>query len=416
MSTMPWTGRLTFVFVIALSAVCYLPHAQATGLQTLTAPPMKPFTALDGGKALLPDVLVTAMTFRTDGTVYAGGRQVIAAPQQIPPVSPTGRGLWLVSHDHGAHWLQFSSWPADFSAQSIVVDPTNPRGIYVAGCIQGGPDCEGGTGQDMVLRSLDGGQTWQNVLYFSRPSGGMPTTQHVVTNIMKNKALLSYLRHYRWDPRVGYSLAFTPGPHPRLYACVAALGMLWSDDRGHTWTYVTQPVRPDTRCEILVDPAHPKTVYSFGGETLYRTTDGGNHWTVRSQIAGDSLSTVESALYVTNHAGLYRSIDGGAHWALILASPRTAGRNTLDASIRGANGWIAAVDAAPSQAGLYVARDGSDWYPAAFTEKRSTTYSSSLDFQAMFSKGAKRMWEDHVARVVFTAGELGGLFRWSSNL
>jgi hypothetical protein len=86
-------------------------------------------------------------------------------------------------------------------------------------------------------------------------------------------------------------------------------------------------------------------------------------------------------------------------------------------SIRGAGGWITAVanrQGTPPE-GLYVARDGQRWQVAAFTDLRGPKYFGALDLAA-YGDSATRMWEDHTARIVFTAGGLGGLYRWSSGL
>jgi hypothetical protein len=101
------------------------------------------------------------------------------------------------------------------------------------------------------------------------------------------------------------------------------------------------------------------------------------HWTLQSAfgyISGQTLSSVTilgSMLYVTANKGLYASTDGGAQWRLVKPEP------IADGSI--------------------------------------LKYFGALDFAA-YGDSAVRMWEDHTARIVFTAGGLGGLYRWSSGL
>ena len=410
------TSLTALLAAVVLSGTSSLTLAREASRDNAAGQPVHPFGVLDGGQALLPHIQVTTMTFEPGGAIYAGGRRMVAAPTSIPPIAPTGSSVWLVSHDHGAHWLQRSVWPADFSAQNIVVDPTNPHVIYAAGCVGGGPDCQGGTGQHMVLRTRDSGQTWQDALYFSRPVFGRPTAHNVATNIVKNEALLSVLQRYRVGTGAAYRLAIVMHPRKRLFACVSGLGMLRSDDDARSWLYVPQAPRPGSQCELGVDPRRSGTIYSMSGGTLYRTTDGGNHWVPQSRVGGTNLTLLGSALYVTKDAGLYRSIDGGKHWRIFLREPVPNGNGALVQSIRGAGGWITAVAGAASSEGLYVAQDGGGWQLVAYTNLRGPKYYGSLDLQAMYGANVSRMWEDHAARIVFTVGRLGGLYRWSSGL
>lgn len=77
-----------------------LGRATATGQRAIPTP--LHFAPLG---AVLPQVLVTAMAIRPDGTIYAGGRYLIPIndPHATPPVL-VGGSVWAVSHDHGAHW------------------------------------------------------------------------------------------------------------------------------------------------------------------------------------------------------------------------------------------------------------------------------------------------------------------------
>lgn len=407
------TSLTALLAAVVLSGTSSSTLAREASRDDAAGQPVHPFGVLDGGQALLPHIQVTTMTFEPGGAIYAGGRRMVAAPTSIPPIAPTGSSVWLVSHDHGAHWLQRSVWPTDFSAQNIVVDPTNPHVIYAAGCVGGDPDCQGGTGQHMVLRTRDGGQTWQDALYFSRPVFGRPTAHNVATNIVKNEALLSVLQRYRVGTAAAVKLTIVMRPRKRLYACVSGLGMLRSDDDARSWLYVPQAPRPGSQCELAVDPRRSGTIYSMSGGTLYRTTDGGNYWIARSKIAGDSLMLLKDSLYVTKNAGLYRSSDGGVHWKLALQEPALP-HASLGGSIRGDGGWITAIAGPVSVKGIYVARDGGFWQAVAFTAARGPKYYGALDADAMSSLYVRRMWEDHAAHIVFTVGQVGGLFRWSS--
>lgn len=406
------------------------PISMVTGQQAAVAP-VAQFTPMG---AVLPRVLVTAMTFQSGGTIYAGGRYLIPIndPHATPPVLVAG-SVWAVSQDHGAHWAAHISstaqtsanaqswrnpaiWPDAFTANSITVDSTNPRIIYVAGCM-GDQTCVGSPGGHYVLRSADGGRSWHDALLFNRypaPHG----------NVVVTPLLRQVLRRGGTQLTQAYDVAVDPHDGKRVYACVSGLGMLRSDDGTRTWRYVTQPLWLNGRCELLIDPLNSKLVYSLDRQNriLYRTTDGGASWSIRSAFAEynqdilvlSGLTPLGRMLYMNGLNGLYASIDGGTQWRLAIQPPSAGG---MGPSIRGNGGWITAFlpksNAQPE--GLYVARDGGRWQFAADTAHYGLRYYGAFDFTA-YTSGGTRMWEDHVARIVFTAAQTGGLYRWSSGL
>ncbi len=420
---------IRMVWPVALLLICVLAaeHAAAGA----AGAPSTSLAALDGGQAVVPRVLVTALTVTRSGTIYAGGIYVVPnlTPYANRPITLLG-SVWLSSHDHGATWAQrvsttdprafprsgLAPWrnhhalPIDFTPAGITVDRRNPQVIYVAGCADTSGRCAYPLGGPMVAVSRDGGGTWQTALSLA--------------TIVKTPELRRAYRFGGAVPTQGYAVVFDPHNSADLYAAVSGLGVLRSTDAGRTWRYARQPqsnqtVRP---CELLFDPRHPNTLYELDrAGALYRTTDAGAHWSVRSalnRVVGGSvadLTFVGRSLYVTAAKGLYASTDGGAHWRL--ASPVLLPGGFLQ-SVRGAYGWIAAFGprAHGPVAGLYVQRDGSRWQAAANTFSRGPAGYGSLDFHAMDADLATRLWEDHAARIVFTAGPLGGLYRWRSSV
>lgn len=392
------------------------------------------FAALDGGQAVVPHILVTAMAVQPDGIIYAGGAYAVrnADPTASSPLSLLG-SAWMVSHNHGATWTQrvsttdphafprygmapwrdHTTWPIDFTPAAITVDPHYPRVIYAAGCTDSGGNCqEPGrpVGGPLVLRSADGGHSWQTLLSLN--------------TIVKSQALTAALRYASVTPTQGFAVAVDPRTSRRLYAAVSGLGVLRSENGGRSWFYVAQPqsnniLKP---CELLIDPQHPNTVFELAREgTVYRSSDAGQHWMVAAQLGAQARSTLSSlnlvgrTLYVTAARGIYTSKDAGTHWRLAYPAPMPG---AFLQSIRGAGGWVSAFGPQAKQAlaGLYVLRDGARWQAAADTEHRGPQYYGSLDFHAMDADLATRMWEDHTARIIFTSGQMGGLYRWQSSL
>lgn len=420
--------------IVALAALSLALGGAITG-QAATSRQAVPVTIhFAPSGVVLPHVLVTAMTIRPDGTIYAGGRYLIPIndPHATPPVL-IGGSVWAVSHDHGAHWVEHISsmaqtppnttrwrspalWPDAFTANSIAVDPTTPRIIYVAGCMSD-QVCAGSSGGHYLLHSVDGGQTWHDALVFSR----MPTPHG---NIVVTPLLRQVLRRGGTQLTQGYGVVVDPHNGKRVYACVSGLGILRSDDGAHSWHYASQPLWLNGHCELFIDSSNTKVVYSLDRENgiLYRTTDGGASWIIRSRFAQyqqailplSRLTLLGRALYMTGRNGIYASSDGGAHWRLAIKPP-SAG--VLGTSIRGVGGWVTVFvprsNAQPE--GLYAIKDGGTWDLAAATDLRGPRYYGSLDINA-YGSGLARAWEDHTVRVWFTTGQLGSLYRWSGSL
>jgi len=341
------------------------------------------FSALDGGATLLPNITITAMAFAPRGTIYATGLALVkntsssqpGAVPQVPTVS-----VWLVSHDHEAHWTEristrdralqhpgavstVAGWrdhtrlPIEFAAKNIVVDPRDPRVIYLIGCltsallrsqpgtdspevldaaIGGSPaapylgrgitECITGARSQYILRSMDGGRTWTDALWLwttastaQRFHSGV-TNKQVVTNIMRTHDLMARLNVVPWPAGIGYALAIDPYDDLRIYA-VTDLGLLWSDNRGLTWHYAAQPIRfgpqPGVKQalspahlndELIIDRAHPNAIYDLDhagfdqAQYFYRSTDRGVSWQLVNPTWGDD-TTVRSL--VLNSGLLY---------------------------------------------------------------------------------------------------------------
>jgi hypothetical protein len=93
---------------------------------------------------------------------------------------------------------------------------------------------------------------------------------------------------------------------------------------------------------LLIDPFNSKIVYSLDrqNKVLYRTTNGGTSWAIRSAFAEynqsilvlSGLTPLGHTLYMNGLDGLYASADAGAHWRLGIQPP-SAG--TMGPSIRG---------------------------------------------------------------------------------
>ncbi len=128
---------------------------------------------------------------------------------------------------------------------------------------------------------------------------------------------------------------------------------------------------------LLVDKSTPSTVYaSFGGysaSNLYRTTDGGAHWTsIHGNLPAGPIYTIQrhptnpGYLYVGTEVGVFASEDGGATWSTTNDGPANVpvmklfwlNNSTLVASTHGRGMYTANVTASGGTL-LSVLRSGS---------------------------------------------------------
>jgi len=271
-----------------------------------------------------------ASTSRTEvweqrGPTNIGGRLTAMA------VDPTDENLVyaaaaeggvLRSHDGGMHWTPLFDDQAAISVGAIAVAPSEPSILYAGtGEVNpgGGSVAYGGVG---VFRSTDYGDTWTSIGLEQSGSIGR--------------------------------ICVDPDDPNRIF--VAAMGQLWENNPergvyrtlngGMSWTRVLH-VSDSTGCvDLIMRPDDPDVLYAamwerrrrpefydYGGATcgVYRTTDGGNNWSVvggglpapnaNDGRIGLSLCASQPDVMHVVYAdrigyfdGLYRSTDGGYNW------------------------------------------------------------------------------------------------------
>jgi len=279
----------------------------------------------------LDEGVLSGLGIRNIGSAAMSGRiAAVAAARKksgetVLYVGAASGGVWR-STDGGTTFLPKFDHESVQSIGAIEIDPGNPDTVWV------------GTGEawtrnsvsigDGIYRSTDGGETWTNM--------GLPESERIV------------------------KIAVDPGDGKVVYAC--ATGKLWSDssergvyrtrDGGKSWTLVLKGSNPSTGCGgMSMDAKHPSTLFASlwdfrrkgwtfrsGGATadapsgsgLFRTDDGGEHWTeiTDAKNAGfpakpygrvavavaPSHSDVVYAVVESVKSALYRSGDGGKTW------------------------------------------------------------------------------------------------------
>jgi photosystem II stability/assembly factor-like uncharacterized protein len=234
-------------------------------------------------------------------------------------------GVWK-STDYGIKWTNISDHSMPSTSDSIgaiAVAPSNPEILYVG---TGESDIRGDviTG-DGVFRSNDAGKTWH--------AAGLSHT-HTISAIV-------VAPH---NPNLVYASSMG-----HVFKSNAHRGVYKSTDGGKTWKKILYINAATGAIDLVMSPKNPDVLYAAmwqayrnpwslhdggPGSGLYKTTDGGKHWTELSHNPGfphgllgrigvsvaASNPTVVYAIVQAKHGGVFRSEDGGVHWKRVNAN------------------------------------------------------------------------------------------------
>jgi len=277
---------------------------------------------------------------RDSNTVWAGTGE----PNLRNDVS-YGDGVWL-THDGGAHWRN-AGLRDTWAIAAIVVDPRNPRRVWVAAV--------GNPYRDSTARGIyvtgNGGATWHRTLYLG-PSSGASDVAIDSRNPNVVFAGIWQFRRRPWTFASGGPLdgifKSTDGGRTwrrlsgnglpgglmgriglgvtgeRVYALIQSKdGVLWrSDDGGTHWRLMTRDTlvnqRPFYMSRLAVDPSNRDHVF-FSSEDLIETRDGGKTYhdvlgAVHQDHHGLWISHDGKRIIEANDGGAPISIDGGQTW------------------------------------------------------------------------------------------------------
>ncbi|HMC44537.1 MAG TPA: hypothetical protein VKJ77_04345, partial [Caballeronia sp.] len=248
-------------------------------------------------------------------TVYAGSGEGL----QRPDLS-TGDGMYR-SNDAGATWTHLGLRDVQ-QISRIVVDPHDAKRLFVAAL--GHP--YGPNEQRGVFRSIDGGATFEKILYKNENAGAI----ELVMDPSDAQTLYAEL----WSARRA------PWTHGSTYTKSDLGTMLYkSTDGGASWNPLTRGL-PDQsqglgRIGLTISRADPKRLYAavdaprLGG--IYRSDDAGASWQrtndeQRVWGRGDDFAGVAAdpkerdVVYMAN-TSTYRSTDAGKTFTAIKGAP-----------------------------------------------------------------------------------------------
>jgi photosystem II stability/assembly factor-like uncharacterized protein len=281
--------------------------------------------------------------------IYVGSGEGLRRPDLS-----VGNGVYK-STDGGKNWQHLGLRDAQ-QIGAILVDPNDPNRVFVAAVGHPyGPNDERG-----VFRSLDGGATWQKVLY-KNPDVGAIDLAFDPSNPQAIYAVLWASRRPPWTTGGSYNapgaglyksvdggttwrelgkglpagadigrigLAIAPSDRSRMYAMVQsrkAGGVYRSDDAGETWQRINSEERvygrgDDFAC-VQVDPKNRDTIYVANTST-YRSSDGGKTFTaIKGAPGGDDYHTIwvnpenPAIIALASDQGVTISVNGGQTWS-----------------------------------------------------------------------------------------------------
>ena len=228
-----------------------------------------------------------------------------------------GNGMYK-SVDAGKTWSHIGLADSQQIGR-ILVHPANPDVVYVAALGHPyGPNAERG-----VFRSKDGGATWQRVL--ARNNDNDTGAIDLVFEPGNPHVIYAALWQTRRTPWSVYPPSNGPGS-----------GLFKSTDGGDHWTEIVGhgfPSKPG-RIGIAVAPSKPQRVYTIvdapeGG--MYRSDDSGAHWTRTSKdsrvwsrgwyFGGVTVEPQDADTVYSINVNVYRSADGGKTFAPVKGAP-----------------------------------------------------------------------------------------------
>jgi photosystem II stability/assembly factor-like uncharacterized protein len=236
-----------------------------------------------GGLYKSTDGGLTFVSIFSQGTSSSIGALAVAPSNPSVVYAGTGEGFprntaapgdgVFVSTNAGKTW-RFSGLRKSEHIAKIAVDPRDANVAIVAAL---GPEFRPG-GERGIYRTGDGGRTWQRVLYVNPTTGGSDVAFDPHNPQIAYAGTFDFLRT-PWHFRGG-------GPGSGLYR---------STDNGRTWQRLTDVALHDglpggiiNRVGVSVCYDHPNVVYALVPTKhgmLYRSTDGGAHWTA---VNGDA--------------------------------------------------------------------------------------------------------------------------------
>jgi photosystem II stability/assembly factor-like uncharacterized protein len=271
------------------------------------------------------------------------------------PDLSVGNGIYK-STDAGKTWAHLGLNDSQ-QIPALAIDPRDPNRVFAA--VLGHP--YGPNEQRGLFQSLNGGRTWQKILYKDENTGASdveidPSNPQVIyasmwearegpwednneVNGTGGGLFKSADGGGTWRPLTNglpkdlsqIYVAIAPSNPRRLYATLGTasgvLAVYRSDDAGESWAKVTDDPRPSGRIGggdlpiPRVDSKNEDVVYSASTVTM-RSTDGGKTWSgFRGAPGGDDYQNLwinpnnPNIILLVSDQGALVTVNGGASWS-----------------------------------------------------------------------------------------------------
>ena len=273
----------------------------------------------------------------------------LSNPNFVLAGTPSG-GLWKTTNG-GQTWSNKTDYLPSLGIAGIVVAPgTNNNTIYIA---TGDNERAWDTRSTGVLKSTDGGNTWQN------------------TGLNWSIA----------DQKTIYKLVMHPS-NPNILLAAAQGGLYKTSNGGNSWTIVNGFASNASIRDVEFHPTNPNIVYATT-DRVFRSTDGGNNFSLINSVPAASTSNrVKVAVtpanpnlvYAWTGTAMYRSSDSGASYVWQATTPNTTHQVWYDMGFAVSDNdpnevHIGAVDAFRSfDGGRTWAKNADWWLPRANSE------------------------------------------------
>ncbi len=211
---------------------------------------------------------------------------IAVAPNNADIIFAGGISGLYKTADGGVNWFLANEQTLNHNIEALAIHPANSNLLFAwfrsnLGAVSSG-----------LMRSTDGGRTWNEVLRGNY-----------------------FLMGVEFDP-------LNPN---RIFAY--ADSVFKSSDGGLSWRGVSTF---RTVQALAVYPQNPEIVYAFAGLLLYKSSDAGQTWTLSNSrlpntASAAAVSSIDANILFYGNAsfssigGFYRSIDGGASWLRLTA-------------------------------------------------------------------------------------------------
>jgi photosystem II stability/assembly factor-like uncharacterized protein len=246
-------------------------------------------------------------------------------------------------HAQTTPWV--SVGPHGGDARAFAYDPANPQHIYL------------GTTGSWIYQSSDGGATWSRLAHLGK------VDDLIVDNLTVDSADPKTLYAGVWQldsPGGGVFVSHDSGgtwtsikdmdgqsvralsqapSNPKILVVGAISGVYRTEDGGDHWTQISPQGSGEIHKveSIAIDPADPKTIYAGTWHLPWKTTDGGANWhNIKEGLIDDSDvfsiiidPTKPSVVYASACSGIYSSQNGGELFRKVQGIPSTARRTRV---------------------------------------------------------------------------------------